>query len=56
MKGRSRREITEDIQYAAFWLVNEVRSLPRERAFFTLLSEISDEAIDLAVGCTRAGR
>ena len=55
MKSRSRREISEDIQYAAFWLANEVHSLPRERAFPTLLGEISDEAIELAVGGTRAG-
>jgi hypothetical protein len=46
----------EDIQYAAFWLANEVHSLPRERAFLTLVSEISDKAIDLAVRCTAAGR
>jgi len=45
MKSRSRREVIEDIQYAVFWLANEVHSLPRERAFLTLLSEISDEAI-----------
>ena len=56
MKSRSRREVIEDIQYAVFWLANEVHSLPRERAFLTLLSEISDEAIDLAVRCTTAGR
>ena len=48
--------MTEDIQYAAFWLANEVHSLPRERAFLALLGEISDEAIDLAVRCTTAGR
>ena len=46
----------EDIQYAAFWLANEVHKLPRERAFFALLDGISDEAIDLAVRCTKAGR
>ena len=46
----------EDIQYAAFWLANEVHSLPPGRAFLALLGEISDEAIDLAVRCTPAGR
>jgi len=46
----------EDIQYAVFWLANEVHSLPRERALVTLLGELSDEAIDLAVRCTKAGR
>ncbi len=46
----------EDIQYAAFWLANEVHSLPPGRAFLALLGEISDEAIDLAVRCTTAGR
>ncbi len=49
MKSRSRREVIEDIQYAAFWLANEVHSLPPGRAFLALLGEISDEAIDLAV-------
>src|ERR1700751_5969784 len=48
--------MTEGIKYAAFWLENEVHSLPRERAFLTLLGGISDEAIDLAVRCTTAGR
>jgi hypothetical protein len=47
MKSRSRREVIEDIQYAVFWLANEVHSLPRERAFQALPGEISDEAIDL---------
>jgi hypothetical protein len=56
MKSRSRREVIEDIQYAAFWLANEVHSLPPGRAFLALLGEISDEAIDLAVRCTTAGR
>jgi hypothetical protein len=49
MKSRRRREVIEDIQYAAFWLANEVHSLPPGRAFLALLGEISDEAIDLAV-------
>ena len=56
MKSRSRREVIEDIQYAAFWLANEVHSLPPGRAFLALLGQISDEAIDLAVRCTTAGR
>ena len=56
MKSRSRREVIEDIQYAAFWLANEVHSLPPGRAFLALLGEISDEAIDLAVRCTTAGQ
>ena len=46
----------EDIQYAVFWLANEVHSLPPGRAFLALLGEISDEAIDLAVRCTTVGR
>ena len=46
----------EDTQYAAFWLANEVHSLPPGRAFLALVSGISDEAIDLAVRCTTAGR
>ena len=56
MRSRSRREMIEDIQYAAFWLANEIHSLPWERAFPTLLAGISDEAIDLAAWCNRAGR
>jgi hypothetical protein len=56
MKSRRRREVIEDIQYAAFWLANEVHSLPPGRAFLALLGEISDEAIDLAVRRTTAGR
>ena len=43
----------EDIQYAVFWLANEVHSLPRELAFATSLGEVSDEAIDLTVRCTK---
>ena len=37
-------------------MANEVHNLPPGRAFLVLLSEISDEAIDLAVRCTTAGR
>jgi hypothetical protein len=35
---------------------NGVHSLPPGRAFLALLGEISDEAIDLTVRCTTAGR
>ena len=56
MKRQSRREMVEDVQYAAFWLANEIHSVPREAAFATLLGEISDEAVDFVVSCNRAGR
>jgi capsule polysaccharide export protein KpsC/LpsZ len=32
------------IQYAAFWLADEIHTLPRQAAFSALLREISDEA------------
>jgi hypothetical protein len=56
MRSRSKPEMVEGIQYAAFWLANEIHKLPRDAAFPTLLREISDDAIDLAVRCTAAGR
>jgi hypothetical protein len=56
MKRQSRREMIEGIQYAAFWLANEIHSLPRESALATLLREISDEAIDCVMSCSSAGR
>ena len=56
MNRQTRRQMVEGVQYGAFWLANEVHSLPPGRAFLALLGEISDEAIDLAVRCTTAGR
>jgi hypothetical protein len=56
MKSRSKREMIEDIQYAAFWLGNEIHTLPRESAFATLLHDISDEAIDLVMSFSKPGR
>lgn len=48
--------MVEGVQYAAFWLGNEIHNLPREAAFATLLHEISDEAIDFVISCSGAGR
>ena len=56
MKRQSRREMVEDVQYAAFWLANEIHNVPREAAFATLLHEISDEAVDFVMSCSGAGR
>jgi hypothetical protein len=56
MKRRSRREKVEGVQYAAFWLADEIHNVPREAAFATLLHEVSDEAIDFVASCSSAGR
>ena len=56
MRSRSKREMIEGIQYAAFWLANEIHKLPRDSAFPTLLQEISDAAIDLVMSCSSPGR
>ena len=56
MNTRSRREMIEGIQYAAFWLANEIHNLPRESVFPTLLREISNEAIEFIMSCSGAGR
>lgn len=56
MKRQSRREMVEGVQYAAFWLGNEIHNLPREAAFATLLHEISDEAIDFVMSFSGVGR
>ena len=56
MKRQSRREMVEGVQYAAFWLANEIHSVPREAAFATLLREVSDKAVDFVISCSGTGR
>jgi hypothetical protein len=55
MKNRSRRGKNDDIQYAVLWLANELHRLPPQHGFFTLLRDISDEAINLVTRNTTAG-
>jgi len=56
MKRQSKREMSEGIRYAAFWLANEIHKLPRGSAFPTLLREVSDAAIDLVMSRSSPGR
>jgi hypothetical protein len=48
--------MVEGVQYAAFWLANEIHSVPREAAFATLLREVSDKAVDFVISCSGTGR